>query len=299
VTAKALQLKTYPGCGGSWFRIADFYRFYREETIGNFWETWPDLVGQASLMPMKIAVCLCGAPQMPNIGGVHWGHTPNAEISRLYESIQGAQQSLNGSAVSELASGSLAGKSDLSTLAERMKLLDKKMGKRVAQEDLKRKSPRGRYWAPPVGKPAAGNDRVLDRRGLAMDLQKCGFKFREARAIVQAILGSMLEELQAGGRVKLDIGTFSIARRPAPKKLQRFHRVVTVNQQSKRVVFRAGAALKAALNLLPAQEFDMPKAIVPDPLRCEKCGSLEFWNSPKPNFGNTSKTGRAQRPAEI
>jgi hypothetical protein len=181
VTAKALQVKTYPGCGGSWFRIADFYRFYREETIGNFWETWPDLVGQASLMPMKIAVCLCGAPQMPNIGGVHWGHTPNAEISRLYESIQGAQQSLNGSAVSELAGGSLAGKSDLSTLAERMKLLDKKMGKRVAQEDLKRKSPRGRYWAPPVGKPAAGNDRVLDRKGLATDLQKRGFNFRDAR----------------------------------------------------------------------------------------------------------------------
>ena len=74
---REVPLKRCSACGGTWFRVADFYAFWREETLGAFWETWPELVGKNSLALMGTAICLCGTPQRPSIGGIRGGRTPN------------------------------------------------------------------------------------------------------------------------------------------------------------------------------------------------------------------------------
>jgi hypothetical protein len=146
-------LKTCSACGGTWFRQADFFQFWREELLGGFWPTWPDLVGQLSRMPMGIAVCLCGTSQLPNLGGLRGGRTPNREISRLWESLGWARQSSDGSAVLKIAEEQLAGRESLDVLAGRTKVLEKLAGRRLAENDRNRRSPRGRHWSPPVRQP--------------------------------------------------------------------------------------------------------------------------------------------------
>jgi hypothetical protein len=67
-------------------------------------------------------------------------------------------------------------------------------------------------WRPPKRKPAA-------RRGrdwLALELQKRGFEFRKARAVVNAILDSMAEALLRDEKVVTPLGTFLVQERTPP-----------------------------------------------------------------------------------
>ena len=77
----------FPVCGGDWFREADPYEFLREVTLGSMWPTWRALVGQLSIQPMTLLVCLCGSPLAPRIGGVPGGHTFNSELAALLDSF--------------------------------------------------------------------------------------------------------------------------------------------------------------------------------------------------------------------
>lgn len=221
-------MRTCSACGGTWFQRADFFQFLREESLGDYWETWPDLVGQASAMPMGIAVCLCGTPQLPNIGGIRGGRTPNQEISRLWESLGWARQSLDGSAVSWGVRQAMAGRESLEVLAGRVKALEKLAGRRLAETDPNRRSPRGRHWAPPTREPVSGGEGKLTRDQLVLKLQERGFGFREAWRVVNALLDAMIEELQVGGKVVIErlLGTFKVVRRPAARRLVRFGREV-------------------------------------------------------------------------
>jgi hypothetical protein len=81
-------------CGGEWFREASYFAFLPEESLGPFWDTWPDLTGQASYIPMTVRVCLCGAPLDPEIGGLRGGRTPNRELCRFLESLAKAKKQL-------------------------------------------------------------------------------------------------------------------------------------------------------------------------------------------------------------
>ena len=242
--------------------------------MGGYWRTWPDLVGQLSVIPMTIAICLCGTPQTPNIGGVRGGHTPNAELVTLRDSLDQAQKSLDGTTVLKGSEAELAQPESLDVLARRLDVLEKKAGQWLARTNLSRHSPRGRYWAPPERKPDSGSDGTLTRDKLVRELQKRGLLFREGRRAVQVILSALSQHLQFGGELKTLLGKFHIKRRPQPKQLERFGRTVTINQQPKRVAFQLDRQLKAALQSAP--EIPMPETEVYDPLRCEKCGSLEF-----------------------
>ena len=273
-------LKTCSACGGTWFRQADFFQFLREETLGGSWPTWPDLVGQASAMSMGIAVCLCGTPQLPNLGGLRGGRTPNAEISMLLESLGWARQSSDGSAVLWGVRRAMAGRESLDVLAGRVKVLEKLAGRRLAETDPNRRSPRGRHWAPPMREPLSGGEGKLTRDQLVLKLQERGFGFREAWRVVNAILAVMIEELQDGGKVVVEnlLGKFKVVRRPAARRLVRFGREVTVNQQAKRVAFQMDPSLRGPLPSVSStsEEVRLPEAMNPKQLRCERCGSLEF-----------------------
>ncbi len=274
-------LKTCSACSGTWFRQADFFQFLREETLGGSWETWPDLVGQASAMPMGIAVCLCGTPQLPNLGGVRGG-IPGREVNTLRECLFGARRCLDGSAVLWGVRRAMAGRESLDVLAGRVKVLEKLAGRRLAETDPNRRSPRGRHWAPPTREPLSGGEGKLTRDQLVLKLQERGFGFREAWRVVNAILAVMIEELQDGGKVVVEnlLGKFKVVRRPAARRLVRFGREVTVNQQPKRVAFQMDRSLRGPLPSLPAsstsEEVLLPETMNPKQLRCERCGSLEF-----------------------
>jgi nucleoid DNA-binding protein len=249
----------------------DAYAFLREELVGPFWDTWPELVGQLSTIPMTLAVCLCGTPQLPRLGGLHGGHTPNAELTRLMDSLQEARELLDGTRIRRIAQQELALPEDFAALSPRLGKLERRTGRLLAR------GRRGRGWVPPVREPASGASGTLTRDKLVRELQKCGLLFREARRMVNLILNIMIEELQLGDTVEEELlGTFKIVRRPPEKQLVRFGRRVTVNQQLKRVAFKRSKSLKAALRSEPRQEVVMPQTRNPKQLRCEVCGSIEF-----------------------
>ncbi len=181
----------------------------------------------------------------------------------------------------------MAGRESLDVLAGRVKVLEKLAGRRLAETDPNRRSPRGRHWAPPTREPLSGGEGKLTRDQLVLKLQERGFGFREAWRVVNAILAVMIEELQDGGKVVVEnlLGKFKVVRRPAARRLVRFGREVTVNQQPKRVAFQMDRSLRGPLPSLSAsEEVRLPEAMDPKQLRCERCGSLEFTEAQYKQF---------------
>ena len=275
---KEPRLITCPGCGGTWFREANFYQFDPEERF-SCWDTWPDLVGQKTIALMTVAVCLCGLPQRPNIGGIRGGRTPNQELNQLMESLEAAQKSLDGRVLSQAAKHGRVKLGEASALELRLKTIEKLVGRQLAKANPNR-SARGRHWVPPERVPASGKDGTLTRDKLVRALQERGFLFRQAREIVTVIFKRMIRELQDGGEVALKqlLGRFRVVHRGRPpRELRRLGRVVTVNQNSRRVAFRLDPRVRTALRSQPQQEeTKLPTLRNPGQLRCDKCGSIEF-----------------------
>jgi nucleoid DNA-binding protein len=183
----------------------------------------------------------------------------------------------DGGTVWSVAEQQLVVPETLNALTERLHALERIIARQLASTNRRRQSPRGRYWAPPTRDAASGGGRTLTRDKLALELQKRGLLFREARQAVKIILQTMIEELQVGGTIEDEtLGRFLVVRRRRPRQLMRFGRQVVVNQQLKRVQFQRSKSLRTALRSSPLQEIAMPQTKNPQQLRCEKCGSLEF-----------------------
>jgi nucleoid DNA-binding protein len=277
---REIPLKTCPDCAGDWFREADYYAFLREESLG--WRTGPDLVGQLSLAPMPLLVCLCGAPLKPEIGGVRGGRTANLELAQLLVSLENCHAWLKDhhdeNLVSAGAEALLAKAEAFQALAGQVKALERLAGRRIAQQTSSRKSPRGRYWAPPKRKPASGDVLTLDT--LVIALQEIGLTARDGKKAVKAILDAIIKWLQDGGMVTTPLGIFKVVRRPPERTLTRLGQQRTFNTKPKRVAFRPSRELRDACNRSIPTEIPVPKVniqpIHPDQLQCEKCGSTHF-----------------------
>ena len=87
-----VPLKTCSACGGEWFREADYYAFFREDS-NPYCPNWPDLVGQASSTPMTVGVCLCGMPLKPLIGAERGG-TAGRELTQFLEALKKGRESI-------------------------------------------------------------------------------------------------------------------------------------------------------------------------------------------------------------
>jgi nucleoid DNA-binding protein len=247
---REIPLNTCRTCGGDWFREADYYEFLREESVGPFWPTWPDLVGQISPGPMTLLVCLCGAPLTPSIGGVRGGRTPNLELAHLLDSLKNCYARLkdhhDGDSVLAAAEAHMSKAESFQVLADELNVLERLAGKRIAQQPPSRKFPRGRYWAPPKRKPASGDVLTLDT--LVLALQEIGLTSRIARKAVKTIFEVITKELKDGGIAKTPLGVFQSVRRPPERMLLRLGRLRKFNTQPKRVVFRISSELRAACN---------------------------------------------------
>jgi nucleoid DNA-binding protein len=199
------------------------------------------------------------------------------ELTQLMESLEVAKAFLDSTEATLSSMRSyLARPKGLQVLDGRLSKVERLFGKWLGKSNPLRKSPRGRYWAPPERKPGTGKPGTLTRDKLVLELQKQGFTFRESRHILKAMLDSLVEELQEGETIFTPLGEFRMKRRPRQKKRKRFGKTVTLNRQPKRVAFQLDTEWKAALRSAPSQEIPMPKAQVPDGLRCPYCGSIEF-----------------------
>ena len=215
----------------------------------------------------------------PSLEGVHGGRTFSLELVQLLDSLRNSQAWLkdhhDGNSVLATAEAHLAKAESFQVLAGQLKALERRAGRRIAQQSSTRKSPRGRYWTPPKRKPASGDVLTLDT--LVIALQGAGLTARVSKQAVKAIFDGMIKELQDGGNVETPLGVFQFGRRPRERTLRRFGKDVKINTRSKKVVFRISRELRDACNRSIPTEIPVPNVnIQPNQLQCEKCASTHF-----------------------
>jgi len=115
--------------------------------------------------------------------------------------------------------------------------LERRVGRLLAPREGTAIKPGG-HWRVPKREPAS---KAKGRDWLAIEVQKCGLTFDEAREAVGAIFDSMVAALQAGEWVQTPLGEFQVRHRTPPYQRVRFKKVQTLHRQSKRVVFKAAA----------------------------------------------------------
>ena len=159
---KPLPVKTCPACRGTWFRQADYYLFFTEESRLSY--QWADLGGPQSHICMTIAVCLCGRPQTPVLAGEVWGSSANVELDVLRRSVDAAQMAFDDIATDvRLVGSNLARPNNTEAIDRRLSQLEHLFGKWIGKSNACRKSPRGRFWAPPERQPATGKQQTHTR----------------------------------------------------------------------------------------------------------------------------------------
>jgi nucleoid DNA-binding protein len=178
----------------------------------------------------------------------------------------------------------LAKAESIQALVDRLKTLEWRSGPRIAQQTPSRKSPRGRYWAPPKRKPASGGVLTLDT--LVLAVQEIGLTARVAKKAVKTIFEEIIKWLKDGGIAETPLGDFAVVHEGRTERtLFRLGRWRQIYTKSKKVVFRPSRELLAACNRskpsIPPipKEISMPVSDVslqPNQLRCEKCGSTHF-----------------------
>ena len=205
---RELPLKSCPVCGGDWFREADYYEFLREELLGYWWATRPDLVGQASQDAKTLLVCLCGTPQPHVIGGET---TPYPAQRRFMASSENGQEYLkrcnDEGSLRTAAAEQLASPEALNTLAARLKELARTIGRRM-------RSGRGRPWRLPTREPDAKGRDVLV---LALE-EKAGLTSRKAKQVVSAFWKVMEACIRRGEVVETPVGVFRVTSGPQPRE---------------------------------------------------------------------------------
>lgn len=253
-------------CGGQWFREATFYGFLREEYL-RIWEGFPDLVGQATLVPMTVGVCLCGTPLTPLIGGLRGGWTPNRELNRFLRALLADEEYVR-------ENQGRTGPEAVQALERRITNLQRELGRRTRS----RPGP-GRYWGLPTRTAASGVNRTLTRDQLVLRLQEKGLDFRDARKVLDAILNAMIQSLRGGGNVRVPpLGTFEWKDRPQMRQRFRLGKNQTLFRQPRRVAFIPTTNLQIALDrggVIIPREVTLPQRGQAQ-FCCERCGSTMF-----------------------
>jgi len=181
---------------------------------------------------MTVLVCLCGTAFRPELGGVHAGHTPNAEINQFFESLACVDRQegfrKDWFAHEQRMVQDFIPREDLRMLCREVAALERRVGRLIARQAGKSRKPGGR-WRVPQRKP---DSKAKRRDWLALEVQKRGLTYDEARAVVGAILDSMVAALQAGEWVETPIGEFRTKRRTKPYLRVRFGGVQTMHRRS-------------------------------------------------------------------
>jgi nucleoid DNA-binding protein len=196
---------------------------------------------------MAVLVCVCGAPAEPVLGGIRGGHTPNVEMARFFEGFKRLAHFVEHQTAETVgdfaAAGRFAPADALNQIPEKLQSLEKAIGRVLAARDPRRKTLVGRHWKPPKRQPEAKSGRAW----LAVELQKRGFAFRQARAAVKAIFDVMAEALRLGDDVETPLGTFEVVYAPREQTREHWGKTQTLFRNYKRVRFRPDAGWKRVL----------------------------------------------------
>jgi nucleoid DNA-binding protein len=281
---REIPLATCGACGSTWFRASDFYAFKPEQFLGPFWKGWPLLVGQDSMAPMTILICLCGTPLDPSIGGLQGGHTPLRELSEFLESLGRAKEQLrqlrDGSAVIRLAEEQFIQNPALQEVERRLKTLQLEIGRRM-------RGGQGRHPEPPT-RSSSAKEGTLTKDDLVLELQNKGYSFSESRKLVKLILKIMKASLRRGEEVMVPpLGTFTVKMNPPTQVRVRQGWIQTMNRYPRSVKFKPTADLVALVNMARSRgkqvqqkatsaEKANPMHPTNKRLSCDKCGSTSF-----------------------
>jgi nucleoid DNA-binding protein len=235
---RKFPIKTCLACGGAWFREVILDQFLTEDKE-DITLRWGCRVGRISTMPMTVLVCLCATPFFPPIGGVRGGNTPNLELCQFVNSFDGAERvqafRKDWTPYEQEIVQDLVPKQESLAVINEVAALERRVGGLLApREGIAIK--RGGHWRVPKRNSAS---KAKGRDWLAIEVQKCGLSFDDARAAVGAIFDSMVESLQEGEWVETPLGEFQIRHRTKPYTRVRFGKVQTMHCHANRVVFEA------------------------------------------------------------
>lgn len=227
-SVKNLPLTICPACQGTWFREVTLNEFADRQV--------PYQPVQIDSMPMVILICLCGTPLSWSVGGIRGGRTPNYEISRFFRDLEGVERYLNACHDSKaLVKGiapDLFRRDCLEGIRRDAAVMERQVGRFLAAAD--RRDNRGRHWCAPRRNRATNGK---GRDWLALEVQKCGFTFDQARAIVAAIFDAITSGLRLGEAVETPLGTFRVQEKKPTyfrvrwgklQKMNRLRRVVVL-----------------------------------------------------------------------
>jgi hypothetical protein len=262
---KQLPLKTCPACGGTWFQAVHPGRFLPlEQALAA--RAQGNEAGCISQMQITVLVCLCGTPFRPSPSGVFGVDTWNAEIASFYESFACADRVENFRADwaphERESVRDFVPKQDSLEVCRAVSVLERWVGRLLAARDG-RDSQRGGRWRVPKREAAS---KSKGRDWLALELQKCGLTYDEAREVLGAILDSMVEALREGEWEQTPIGEFQVKHRKPPYLRTRFGRADHAFPFEGSGV-PGGTRRKKQVMSQPRRE----------PLRCPRCGSTHFY----------------------
>lgn len=234
---RSIPIKTCLACGCTWFREATLHQFLPagKERYG---DSGPE-VGQDSLMPMTVVICLCDTPFRPSLGGIRGGHTHNSELVNFYRSFEKVEQRLrflrDRAPLEKEAAKEFVAKDRLQDLRRVAADVEKKIGRLLAPREGDR-SKRGGHWRL-SGRTSA--TKAKGRDWLTLELQEIGLTFDEARAAVAAIFASMADRLKAGESIETPLlGKFEVVQRTNRYRRVRLGKIQTLHRNPKRVVFK-------------------------------------------------------------
>jgi nucleoid DNA-binding protein len=193
-----------------------------------------------------LLVCLCGTPQRPLLGGVRGGRALNLELVRLMDSLDlchaWLKRHYDTDSILAKAKGQLAKAESFQVLEDQLKALERLAGRRIAQQNPSRKSPRGRYWAPPAREPVS--DSILTLDTLVIALQEIGLTARDAKKGIKALFAAIVDHLKKGGITETPLGVFEVVKGPKERTLFRLGKLRKIYTKAKRVAFRPSPELK-------------------------------------------------------
>jgi nucleoid DNA-binding protein len=210
-------LQKCAACGSTWFR---------EEVFSELPPAWRRLKPLEPWMPngITVLVCICGQPVPPVLQGVH-GRTTARNIGRLQDSLKQTEEHSNVHALDTFRELAAVERAQLPALRRRVEELHSAVGRILGKKQLAagRRNARGGNWQARRRK-SANQGGKKGRDWLALEVQKQGITFRQARAAVTAVVDAMREGLRRDKWVDTPIGEFEVRSRAQLLERERFGR---------------------------------------------------------------------------
>jgi len=291
-------------CGSTWFRLPEFRRFEPNDFLS--WKHYAanhrlndvsaiQLAREQAYVgsPQAALVCLCGAVQKPNIGGIPTGRTAEKEIHAFLQDRERAQDRFD-SQLQQVMTGKLRCV-DFEPLQKEVELLRARLQRYITRHRLQRQLNK---VLPVSTRTAAGHgkDKIVS------DVQQRGMTIEQARRSVNAVFDIWKQALADHGVVETPVGNLVAVVAPPPRKKRGLGKQVTLFSQNRRIALQDRKNVdEIALSTAMKDSMTTPKSEPSSPAgasasagtTCPHCGGshfmqaefAQFLNGPGPGSG--------------